>query len=135
MRILVTGGAGFIGKALVGRLLGEGHHVSILDDFSRGEPIGSVGNLKVLDGDVRNFDDVFGAVWKSDEVIHLAYINGTKTFYEKPDEVLDVAVHGIVNVLRACTHHKVKRFMLMSSSEVCRADIGSMNESIPLVIP
>ena len=51
-------------------------------------------------------------------MIHLAYINGTKFFYSKPDLVLDVAIKGITNVIDGCIKNKVKELYLASSSEV-----------------
>lgn len=132
MKVLVTGGAGFIGTALVNRLVAEREDVRILDNLHRGKvPT----NGLFHQGDIRNLDDVCRAVRGVDEVIHLAYINGTKTFYEQPDLVLDVAVNGMSNVIKACKQYGVKRMMLASSSEVCRAHIDGMDEAIPLVIP
>ena len=51
-------------------------------------------------------------------VIHLAFINGTKFFYEKPDEVLDVGVKGMLNVIDACKKNNIKELIVASSSEV-----------------
>ncbi len=135
MRILVTGGAGFIGLALVKRLLAEGHEVRILDDLTRGDMPAVPSDAFLLVGDIRNLENVLRAVNGCDEVIHLAYINGTKLFYSMPDKVLDVAVRGMIHVLQACKRYDVKRMMLMSSSEVCRAQVGEMDEQVPLVIP
>lgn len=136
MRVLVTGGAGFIGAAVVKRLVEEGEDVVVLDNCHRG----SWANLPErgymqYEGDIRELQDVCRAMRGVDEVIHLAYINGTKTFYESPGLVLDVAVNGMSNVIKACRKYNVKRFMLASSSEVCRAHIDGMDEGIPLVIP
>ena len=61
---------------------------------------------------------MFNAIKKSDAVIHLAYVNGTKFFYSKPDLVLDIAVKGLINVIDGCLKYKVKELYLASSSEV-----------------
>ena len=53
-----------------------------------------------------------------DTVIHLAYVNGTKFFYKKPFEILDIAVNGLINILDFCKKKNVKNFYLASSSEV-----------------
>ena len=55
---------------------------------------------------------------KVDAVIHLAYINGTRYFYEKPDVILDVAIKGLINVFDGCKKYKIKELYLASSSEV-----------------
>ena len=138
MRVLVTGGAGFIGSAVVKALVDRGNSVTILDNYSRGSWVNLQGlsaPVRFCHFDIRDYASVLEAMTKCDEVIHLAYINGTKTFYEHPDLVLDVGVQGILNVLKACAEHKVKRMMLMSSSEVCRAMVDGMDEATPLVIP
>lgn len=136
MRILVTGGAGFIGTALVKALVAAGDKVVILDNMYRGS-LDGIDRVQVstVTGDIRWRSSVMTAMAGCDEVIHLAYINGTKTFYENPDLVLDVAVKGITNVIDACREHGVKRMMLASSSEVCRAQVDVMDEAVPLVIP
>lgn len=136
MRVLVTGGAGFIGLALVKRLLAAGEQVTVLDDGSRGD-MSRIADLRIgyYNVDIRDANSVHVACHGVKEVIHLAYINGTKTFYDKPQEVLDVGVRGMLNILDACRAHNIKRFMLASSSEVCRTKIDGMDEAIPLVIP
>jgi nucleoside-diphosphate-sugar epimerase len=129
--ILVTGGCGFIGSAIINRLRERREKCAALDNFSRSSPGGK--DAYFLDvRDARSTRDAFGG---ADEIIHAAFINGTKTFYEKPDEVLEVGVKGIVNVLDACRFHKIKRLTLISSSEVCRAQLVLPSEQIPLVIP
>lgn len=138
MRILVTGGAGFIGSALVKRLAEAGHRVIALDNLLRGEwPewIHDYSNISTFTGDIRYYEIVRAASVGCDEVIHLAYVNGTQTFYDKPEIVLDVGVKGMLHVLEACKVNEVKRFMLASSSEVCRAHVDGMDEGTPLVIP
>ena len=74
-RILVTGGSGFIGSALVKRLLRDGLGVRVLDDNSRGRPrrLADVEtDIEFVGGDVRNFDTVLAAARGMDEVHHLA---------------------------------------------------------------
>jgi nucleoside-diphosphate-sugar epimerase len=107
----------------------------VLDDFSRGKRTSVPDGVQLCQGDIRNPNDLRFSTRGLDEVIHLAYINGTKTFYEQPGEVLDVGVRGMLNLLDACKLNNIRRMMLVSSSEVCRADVGGMNEDVPLVIP
>lgn len=131
--ILVTGGCGFIGAALVKALLAGGERVRVLDDLSRGSR--KLPGAQYVNGDIRTASVVRTAMRGVDEVIHLAYVNGTKTFYSNPKLVLDVGVQGMLNVLAACNKYGVKRFTLASSSEVCRAQLLMPTEAIPLVIP
>ena len=78
-RILVTGGSGFIGSALVKALVREGHAVRVLDDNSRGAPrrLKEVEkDIEFIAGDIRDASAVASAVRGMDEVHHLAYVNG-----------------------------------------------------------
>ena len=134
MRILVTGGGGFIGSHLVNALTKAGHEVSVLDNDFRGYHHDVLCH-RYYHSDIRDLTPTIQACRNIDEVIHLAYINGTKTFYDNPRLVLDVAIKGINNILAGCRYYNVKRFILASSSEVCRAIVGGMNEEAPLVIP
>ena len=118
---LITGGTGFIGNALVKRLVKEGHKVRVFDNNIRGIPerLKDVyGKIELVNGDIRNLQDVEKACKNVDSVIHLAYINGTEYFYKMPELVLEVAVKGIINVIDSCIKNNVKELILASSSEV-----------------
>jgi nucleoside-diphosphate-sugar epimerase len=136
---LVTGGTGFVGSALVRRLVEEGHQVRVLDDNSRGaaRKLGSAASaVELVIGDIRNSQTVRQAVRGVDCVCHLAYINGTEYFYSKPDMVLDVAVKGMINILDACLEHGVREFVLASSSEVYQTpSVIPTPECVPLCVP
>ena len=138
-RILVTGGSGFIGSALVKRLLRDGASVRVLDDNSRGRPrrLADVEkDIEFVGGDVRNFDTVLAAARGMDEVHHLAYVNGTEFFYSQPELVLDVGVKGMIHVIDACRRHGIGTLILASSSEVYQTPPQiPTNESAPLVVP
>ena len=83
-------------------MIRNGYNVTVFDNSSRGK-IKKLGifksKVKIISGDIKNFKSTSRAFKNIDAVIHLAYINGTKYFYSKPIEVLDVAVKGIVNIL------------------------------------
>lgn len=138
-RILVTGGTGFLGSALVKRLIHEGHRVRVLDNNVRGrlrrlEDVS--GEFEFIKGDIRRLDVVQRAARKTDVVFHLAAINGTEFFYSHPDLVLDVGVKGMMNVIDACRKEDVGEIMLASSSEVYqRPPLIPTHENVPLVVP
>jgi nucleoside-diphosphate-sugar epimerase len=137
-RILVTGGSGFIGAALVRSLVEAGHAVRVLDDNSRGSPRRLAGiekDIEFIPGDVRDPEAVAHATAGMDEVHHLAFVNGTEFFYSRPELVLDVAVRGIINVIEACRRHNVGRLVLASSSEVYQTPpTVPTDESVPLSV-
>lgn len=120
-KILVTGGSGFIGSAITKYLVSCGHKVVVFDNNSRGR-IRRLKNIKnkinFYKGDIRDFKKLNSIPGKFDCVIHLAYVNGTKHFYKKPFEILDIAVGGLLNILKFCKSKKVNSFYLASSSEV-----------------
>jgi len=116
---LVTGGNGFIGRNIVSLLLKKNYKILVLDDGSRGIfNITKNKNIKYIKGDIREKKLLNKCLKKVDAVIHLAYINGTRYFYEKPDVILDVAVKGLINVFDGCKKYKIKELYLASSSEV-----------------
>ena len=138
-RYLVTGGAGFIGAALVRRLLHDGHGVRVLDNESRGRA-GRLEDVRqhveFIKADVRDADAVQGAAKGVDSICHLAAVNGTAFFYDRPELVLDVSVKGIVNTLDACLRHGIGEFVLASSSEVYQTPPAiPTTESAPLSVP
>lgn len=136
---LVTGGTGFIGSALVKSLLAAGNKITILDDNSRGRPhrVESVlGQVTMVNGDVRKAEDVMRASEGVDGVVHLAYVNGTEFFYTKPELILEVGVKGMVNVLDACLARGIRELVLASSSEVYHLPpTVPTDESAPMVVP
>ena len=138
-RILVTGGSGFLGSALVKALVREGEAVRVFDDNSRGalRRLREVErDIEFVNGDIRDAAAVDAAMRGVEEVHHLAFVNGTATFYSAPDLVLDVGVKGIVNVIDACRHRGVGRLILASSSEVYQTPPRvPTDESAPLVVP
>lgn len=134
MRYLITGGAGFIGSALARRLLADGHEVRVFDDFSRGHREGAAGGI--CSGDIRDPVEVAYAMQGCDTVVHMAYVQGTETFYAEPRHVLDVAVRGMSNVLAACEQTACRDLMLISSSEAYQVpDVVPTPETVPLSVP
>ena len=120
-KYLVTGGLGFIGSAISNHLITKGHEVIVFDNLTRGRKrriLIKNKNLKIIYGDIRNYKKVFNSCKGVDAVIHLAYINGTKFFYSKPTEILEIGIKGIINILNSCKKHKIKELILASSSSL-----------------
>ena len=137
--ILVTGGSGFLGSALVKKLLREGWQVRVLDNNSRGharrlEDV--MDDIDFIVGDVRDYAVVENACEGVDVVAHLAYINGTEFFYSMPERILEVGIKGALNTIDACLAHQIDRYWVLSSSEVYqRAERVPTDESAPLIVP
>lgn len=135
----VTGGSGFIGSNLVRKLLSKGHYVKVYDDFSRGK-IRKINftekKFKFVNGDIRDEKKVIKESKGFDYFIHLAAINGTKFFYEKPQDVLDVSIKGILTAVEACKKNSIKQIIFASSSEVYQTPpMIPTKENVPLIIP
>src|SRR3989338_458400 len=138
-KYLVTGGTGFIGSALVRRLVQKGHHVRVLDNDIRGASsrLSDIkGKIELIKADIRDPRQVSDACKGVDSIIHLAFINGTEYFYTKPELVLEVGVKGMMNVIDASLEHGIKELVLASSSEVYQTPPKiPTDETAPLVVP
>jgi len=136
---LVTGGAGFLGAALVRRLVLRGRPVRVLDDSSRGgfERLKELaGRFEAVAGDVRDEALVRRAAQGCTAVFHLAAVNGTRNFYEQPERVLDVALRGTLAAVAAARDVGARRFLFASSGEVYHEPkLVPTPESVSLTIP
>lgn len=136
---LVTGGAGFLGAALVKRLVASGRPVRVLDDSSRGgfERLQELaGRFEAVAGDVRDEALVRRAAQGCSAVYHLASVNGTRNFYEQPERVLDVALRGTLAAVNAARAAGVRRFLFASSGEVYHEPkLVPTPESVALTVP
>lgn len=121
MRVLVTGGAGFIGSHLVDRLLVDGHAVRVLDNFATGygRNLQHVANdIELIDGDLRNRDDVARAVDGIELVYHQGALASVPRSIADPQTTFDVNVTGTLNILVAARDAGVRRVVFASSSSV-----------------
>ncbi len=134
---LITGGQGFIGKAVSLSLLDQGNKVIIFDNNFRKKNFSiKHKNLQLIDGDIRNITNLNKIKNKIDTVVHLAAINGTRNFYDKPNLVLEVGIKGIINIIDFCKNKKIKEIFLASSSEVYQnAPFYPTDEKVRLIIP
>lgn len=122
-KVLVTGGAGFIGSHLVDRLLVEGFEVTVLDDFSAGrmENISCHKDVEafcLVRGDVRDVGLVEKVVEDVDVVFHEAALVDVALSVENPVLFNEVNVMGTLNLLKACVDSDVERFVFASSAAV-----------------
>ncbi len=129
MRILVTGGAGFIGSHLVDKLVHDGNEVTVVDDFNdyydpaikRANLAQSIDQINLVEGDIsdqRSVDDLFASAAPFDQIVHLAARAGVRPSINSPKLYLDVNIGGTFNLLEAARQHNVPKFILASSSSV-----------------
>jgi len=122
MEILVTGGAGFIGKYLVRSLLKKGDFVTIFDNFSNStkDSVSSLVDIgaKIIEGDITKSIELLNAIKNKDVVIHLAAKISVPESIKNPVETFQVNVDGTRNVLVACEKNHVKKFIVTSSAAV-----------------
>ena len=122
MNILVTGGAGFIGKYLVKSLLEKGNSVTIFDDFSNStkESISSLIEMgvKIIEGDITKPLEIINAVKDHEIVIHLAAKISVSESISNPLDTFQVNVEGTKNILTACEKNNVKKLIAASSAAV-----------------
>ena len=120
-KILITGGAGFIGSNLCEILVENGNHVRCLDDFSTGKP-GNIqhlldrSNFELLEGDIRNFEDCQKACAGQDYVLHQAALGSVPRSLNDPITSNEVNISGFLNMLVASRDAGVKRFVYAASS-------------------
>lgn len=148
-KVLITGGAGFIGYHLAKRLAAKGYNITIADNFFRGkrnedfEALLRLPNVRLIEGDL-----TLGYNWAKlgsgyDYVYHLVGINGTKLFYDIPHEVLRIGVMTTINALewfRSQNGNPQAKILYTSSNEAYASgfDAGVVPiptpETVPLII-
>ncbi|MFC1953265.1 dTDP-glucose 4,6-dehydratase [Chloroflexota bacterium] len=141
MRILITGGAGFIGSHLCEKLTEEGHTVVCLDNFFNGNLTNirhllNYKNFKLINGDIRDFDILEKIMPGIDAICHLAAQIHVDRSIVEPKLTYDVNVLGTQNILEAARMYDVDKIIQMSTSEVYgSAQFTPMTEDHPLAAP
>ena len=120
-RILITGGAGFIGSNLVEKFLAQNNEVVVLDNFSTGKrenlaPFANNKAFTLIEGDIRNIDDCRRALDGVEYVLHQAALGSVPRSVKDPVTSTEVNILGFVNMLFAAQQAKVKRFVYAASS-------------------
>lgn len=122
MKILITGGAGFVGSHLADKLIGEGHEITVIDDLSTGR----YQNIEHLEGDksfrliidtVLNDSLMEELIRETDRVFHMASAVGVKLIMERPVKTIETIFRGTDVVLGFCSRYR-KRVLIPSTSEV-----------------
>ncbi len=140
-KIFVTGADGFIGSNLVEKLLRKNYKVIALSYYNSFDDTGwlkyfdkkLVKNLKIISGDIRDFNFINDIVKQSDIVIHLAALIGIPFSYKSVKNYIDVNITGTYNVLEASKNNKIKKLIITSTSEVYgSAQKLPINEAHPL---
>ncbi|HET7590134.1 MAG TPA: SDR family oxidoreductase [Solirubrobacterales bacterium] len=125
MRVLVTGGAGFIGSHLAHRLLADGNEVRVLDNFSTGNRANLTpldGEVEIVEGDIQSYERVHNAVRDCEVVFHEAALPSVPRSIQDPLTSNAANVIGTLNLLLASRDSGVRRVVFASSSSIYGAD-------------
>lgn len=122
MKILITGGAGFVGSHLADKLIGEGHEITVIDDLSTGrysnvEHLEGNPNFRLIIDTVLNDKLMEELIRETDRVFHMASAVGVRLIMEQPVKTIETIFHGTDVVLKFCSRYR-KRVLIPSTSEV-----------------
>lgn len=134
MKYLITGGAGFIGSHIANTLVKSGKKVRVFDNFSSGkrENLKDL-DVEIIEGDLRNDDDIANAVKGIDIIFHEAAFVSVPESMEKPQECLDVNITGTSKLFEAARKSGVKRVVVASSAAVYGdSEAYPLSEDTPL---
>lgn len=122
MKILITGGAGFVGSHLADKLIAEGHEITVIDDLSTGrysnvEHLEGHERFRLLIDTVLNQPLMEELIRETDRVFHMASAVGVRLIMEQPVKTIETIFHGTDVVLKFCSRYR-KRVLIPSTSEV-----------------
>jgi UDP-glucose 4-epimerase len=122
MKILITGGAGFVGSHLADRLIKDGHEITVIDDLSTGrysniEHLEDTGGFRLIIDTVLNQPLMEELIRETDRVFHMASAVGVRLIMEQPVKTIETIFHGTDVILKFCSRYR-KRVLIPSTSEV-----------------
>jgi UDP-glucose 4-epimerase len=122
MKILITGGAGFVGSHLADRLIKDGHAITVIDDLSTGrysnvEHLEGNENFRLIIDTVLNQPLMEELIRETDRVYHMASAVGVRLIMEQPVKTIETIFHGTDVILKFCSRYR-KRVLIPSTSEV-----------------
>jgi nucleoside-diphosphate-sugar epimerase len=140
MKVVVTGGAGYVGSVLCRRLLKEGHEVKCLDNLLYGiepiQPLLSNPTFHLVEGDIRNMTTITNTIDGADAVIHLASIVGAQASDLNQKATMEINYLATQNIAELCTLHGIPRFIFASTCSVYGAQPDStLDEDSPTPQP
>ena len=118
MKILVTGGAGYIGSVLVNKLIEQGHEVSVIDDLSNGFRENIDRRAKFTEGSILDKDNLNQALEGVEVVYHLAAKIRVEEGEAKPELYKKVNIEGSLDLIKACVDKKINKFIFASTAAV-----------------
>lgn len=128
-KVLVTGGAGYLGSVLVRKLLAAGYKVKVLDNLTHGKDsltgIWAHRNFDLVVGDILRIDDVVGAIADVDAVVHLAAIVGDEASNFDPIKTINNNLLATINIANACKKFLINRFIFTSSCSIYGASAAN----------
>jgi GDP-D-mannose 3',5'-epimerase len=131
-KILVTGGAGFIGSNLVKRLIEQGHEVTAIDNLERGKVdfVENVKSLKLIVCDLTDYETMQQFFEDKDVVIHLASkVGGIGVYLDTPYQVMKANMEMDANVLKAILHYKIDTYFYASSAHIYPKELQMIADS------
>jgi len=135
-RVLVVGGAGFLGSVLTQKLLSRGFRVRVLDSFIYGrrslEPLVGNESLEIVEGDLRNIHTCVSSLAETDAVVLLAAIVGDPASKVRPTETIETNVLAAQALAQACKLHHINRFLYASTCSVYGIGTDLLDEAAPL---
>lgn len=140
-KVLITGGSGFIGYHLASHISGFDVELTIIDNMSRGRMDGqfsdliSKPNVKFLQLDMTQKEAFAQLEDRYDQIYHLAAVNGTKYFYEKPQQVLRVNLLSLINILDWINETNCGKFLFTSSCEAYASTIKMLSKYDEDLVP
>lgn len=119
-KILVTGGAGFIGSHLTTRLVEEGYEVKVYDSLLRGNKLDSetISKIELIVDDVRNYESILEHTRQCDVIFHFAAVLGVDVVADNPVETMEVETIGTRNIAHAALENGINKIMYASTSGI-----------------